>query len=128
MDHSRSHVLVIDDHRGMAEKLAEMVERAGFRASWAGGGTDGVAAFRAAHAAGSPFAAIVTDFSMADLDGLALAALMKGVSPLTPVILLTAYAIHVPDDELPPHIDAILAKPPSSEELRSTLARLTTRT
>ena len=125
MDPVVTHVLVVDDHPGMAEKVAAVIERAGFRASWAGGGREGVAAFHAAKAAGSPFSAIITDFRMPDLDGLALAAAVKGVSPSTPVILLTAYVVTTAGDQLPPYIDAILTKPPSGEELRSTLARLT---
>ena len=106
-------------------KVVAMIERAGFRASWAGGGPEGVAAFHAAKAAGSPFSAIITDFRMPDFDGLAVAAEVKGVSPSTPVVLLTAYVVATPGDQLPPHVDAILTKPPSGEELRSTLARLT---
>jgi CheY-like chemotaxis protein len=64
-------VLVIDDYADMAERLAEMVEAAGFRAPCAHDGKERTAAFLQALAAGSPFAAIITDFNMADLNGLA---------------------------------------------------------
>lgn len=123
-DPSLAQVLVVDDHPGMAESLAEMIERAGFRASWACGGAEGVDAFHAARAAGSPFSAVITDVRMPGLDGLGLAAVVKGVSPSTPVVLLTAYLIATGDDQLPRHVDAVLPKPPSDEELRSTLGRV----
>jgi CheY-like chemotaxis protein len=120
----RPHVLVIDDHPTIATRLCEMVVRVGFRASSASGGREGVAEFQAAQSAGVPFAAVITDLSMADLNGLAVAAAVKGASPSTAVVLLTAYSPDA-DDPLPPHIDAILTKVPPDAELRSTLMRLT---
>jgi len=122
-DQTGFRVLVIDDHRGIAARLGEMVERAGFRVSLAFGGREGIDAFDEAQSAGSPFSVIITDFSMADFDGLAVAATVKHAAPATKVILLTFYAIDA--DPLPPAIDAVLRKPPSDAELRSTLARLT---
>jgi CheY-like chemotaxis protein len=121
-DPPRPHVLVVDDGPGMATRLSEMVSRAGFGSSCAIGGREGMAAFSAALSAGSPFSAVVTDFSMADLDGLAVAAAVKAASPATAVVLLSAYAIEA--DELPEHVDAVLRKPPSDAQLRATLARL----
>jgi CheY-like chemotaxis protein len=123
-DKPRLHVLVVDDHPAMASRLAEMVERAGFRASVALSGRAGLAAFSAAQSAGSPFSAIITDFSMADLDGMAVAAAVKKASPSTAVILLTAYVVSA-DDPLPRNVDAILTKPASDQRLRSTLTQLT---
>jgi CheY-like chemotaxis protein len=86
-------------------------------------GGEGIAAFHAALSAGAPFSAVVTDFSMPDLDGLAVAAAVKAASPATAVVLLTAYAIDT-HDHLPPNVDAVLGKPPSEALLRSTLAPL----
>jgi CheY-like chemotaxis protein len=118
------YVLVVDDHAEMAERLAEMIEFAGFRASVSTSGKGGIAAFREAQAAGSPFAVVVTDFSMADADGLAVAAAVKGESPATPVVLLTGYLVG-DNHQLPRNVDAILTKPPSVKDLRSTLTRMT---
>ena|SRR5688500_14959478 len=123
LDQARYRVLVIDDHRGIAVRLAEMVERAGFRVAVAFGGREGITAFDAAQSGSSPFSVIITDYSMADVDGLAVAATVKNAAPATKVILLTFYAIDA--DPLPPAVDAVLRKPPSDAELRSTLARLT---
>jgi len=122
-EETRPHVLVVDDYPEVAKKIARVIERAGFRTACAFGGTDGLAAFHAALSAGAPFSAVVTDFSMGDLGGLAVAAAVKSAAPATAVVLLTAYALDS-DDELPRHIDAVLKKPPSEALLRSTLARV----
>jgi CheY-like chemotaxis protein len=120
---ARPHVLVVDDHPEMANRVGEMVERAGFHTSVALGGREGITAFAAAQSAGSAFSMVITDFSMADLDGLAVAAAVKAASPSTPVVMLTAYAVNA-NDLLPRNVDAALTKPPSNAELRSTLERL----
>ncbi len=100
-----------------------MVERAGFRASCASGGREAIDAIDAALSAGDPFSAVVTDVSMADLDGLAVAAAAKAASPSTAVVLVTAYAIAL-RDQLPANVDVVLEKPLSAALLRSTLERL----
>jgi CheY-like chemotaxis protein len=117
------HVLVVDDYPEVARRVSEMLERAGFRTSFALGGRAGVTAFNAAQSAGTAFSAVITDFSMADLDGLAVAAAVKAASPSTPVVLLTAYALNA-DDRLPRDVDAVLTKPPLTGELRAILERL----
>ena len=120
---TRPHVLVVDDYPEMATKIGDVVERAGFRASCAFGGREGLAVFDRALSAGAPFSAVVTDFRMADLDGLAVAAAVKAASPATAVVLLTASTIDS-KDELPLNVDAVLEKPLSGTQLPSTLARL----
>ena len=122
-DQTQPHVLVVDDHPGIARALSDMVERAGFGASCALGGKEGIAAVNLAVSAGSPFSVVITDFSMPDLDGLAVAAAVKAASPATAVVLLTAHKIDI-QDVPPDNVDALLMKPPSDAQMRSTLARL----
>jgi CheY-like chemotaxis protein len=118
----RARVLVVDDHEGVATRLGEMVEKAGFAASIAFSGTQGVSDFITAQSAGTPFAVVITDFSMADLDGLGVAEAVKTASPSTGVILLTAYVTDT--DERPRHVDEVLGKPPTLDDLQSTLLKL----
>jgi CheY-like chemotaxis protein len=117
---SPRRVLVVDDHPAIARSLGDLLCRVGYEASIAIGGREGLAAFRAAQAASTPFAAVVTDLSMPDVDGLMVAAAIKSASPLTEVVLLTAYSVD-PEDELPPHVDAVLSKPPGEQALRSVM-------
>lgn len=120
-DETQPHVLVVDDYPGMAKKLGGLLERAGFRVSCAFGGSEAVAVFNAALSAGRPFSAVVTDFRMPDLDGLAVAAAVKAASPATAVVLITAFDA---DDHSVPNVDAVLRKPTSEALLSSTLTRL----
>ena len=119
----RPHVLVVDDYPEIARRIGYLVERAGFRTSCAFSGSESLAALNAALSAGAPFSAVVTDFSMAGLDGLAVAAAVKAASPATMVVLLTVHDIDS-HDGLPRNVDAVLLKPPSEALLRATLARL----
>jgi CheY-like chemotaxis protein len=48
---------------------------------------------------------------------------VKAAWATTAVVLLTAYGVDS-DDQLPRNVDAVLEKPPSVTQLRSSLARL----
>jgi hypothetical protein len=55
------------------------------------------------------------------------AAAIKGLSAATPVILLTGWGQGLlADEDIPPHVDLVLSKPPKLRELRAALARFTT--
>ena len=120
------HILVIDDHPILAGALHDMLERDGHRTSVATEGKDGVEAFRTAQRQGEPFAVVMTDFSLKDLDGLGVAAAVKEMSAATYVILVTAYEVDAAGGDLPPNVDALLLKPPTLHDLRAALARATT--
>jgi CheY-like chemotaxis protein len=116
------HILVIDDHALLAKVLGDILTREGHRVAVENGGRAGLDAFHAARAGGDPFTLVITDFSMADVDGLQVAAGVKAVSASTGVMLLTAYRTEA-GDERPPHIDCLLSKPPALKALREALSR-----
>ena len=120
---AQPHVLLIDDHPGIGARIGSMLQRAGCRIRIAASAGEGIAAFRAAHHSNEHFELVITDFSMADANGLAVAAAVKAIAPPTPVVLLSAYSFSG-DDALPPHVDAVLAKPPTFDQLRALLSRL----
>jgi CheY-like chemotaxis protein len=122
----RGEVLVIDDHPFVGKAIGEMLDRAGHRNLVALDGTEGIKAFQAAQSDGTPFSLVITDLSMGDVDGLAVAAAVKGSSPSTPVILLTVHRLDA-EDGLPQHVDAVLTKPPTYQELRTTVGRMLSR-
>jgi CheY-like chemotaxis protein len=117
------HVLVIDDHPGIAARIGHMLQRAGCRIRIAASANEGIAVFRATQRSSERFDLVITDFSMADANGLAVAAAVKAIAPPTPVVLLSAYTLS-DDDALPLHVDAVLAKPPTLDQLRALLSRL----
>ena len=84
---SKRKVLVIDDDRGHAETLAEVIEKEGHECTLAFNGTDGIAAVDR-----EDFDIIITDLVMNDLSGLDILRRAKGKSPESEVIIVTGYA------------------------------------
>jgi CheY-like chemotaxis protein len=57
------------------------------------------------------------------VDGRKVAAAVKAASPATPVILLTGWGERlVAENDIPPHVDRVLNKPPKLLQLRNALA------
>jgi hypothetical protein len=57
------------------------------------------------------------------VDGRKVAAAVKAASPDTPVILLTGWGERlVAENDIPPHVDRVLNKPPKLLRLREALA------
>jgi DNA-binding response OmpR family regulator len=68
---------------------------------------------------------VITDLGMPRVDGRAVAAGVKGVSPDTPVLLLTGWGQHLREgNEMPAGVDYMLNKPANLSELRAALAEL----
>jgi DNA-binding response OmpR family regulator len=60
------------------------------------------------------------------VDGRKVAASIKALSAKTPVILLTGWGQRlIAANDIPAHVDKVLAKPPRLHELRAALVELT---
>ena len=71
------------------------------------------------------FSLVITDLGMPRVDGRKVAAAIKGLSPLTPIILLTGWGQRLLDEnDIPPNIDRVLGKPPRLTLLRAALLDL----
>jgi len=77
-------ILIVDDAETVRNVLSRMLSEWGFQVQTASDGTEALHLF-----ADSPFGLVVTDFNMPGMDGLTLAAKIKGLSPSTPVILMS---------------------------------------
>ena len=126
---SRSlRVLLVDDDPALLESLRSALQDEGHKVTTSDGGQAGIDAFREAQKRGKPFDILITDLGMPYVDGRQVVASVRGMSPGTPIILLTGWGQHVANDqERPPHVDRLLGKPPRIRELRSALAELTGR-
>ena len=71
------HVLVIDDNYNARLALCQMLQHYGMRAEAASGGQQGLDMLNAAAIAGDPFALVLLDWLMPDLDGLQTAQRMQ---------------------------------------------------
>jgi putative nucleotidyltransferase with HDIG domain len=82
----QSQVMVVDDHQGVCEMVATLVENLGHQPHLA---TDGETAIEMLGVGG--FDLLVTDLKLPDMDGLEILRRSKEAAPLVPVILLTGY-------------------------------------
>ncbi len=119
-------ILLVDDDPILLQSLHETLAGDGHAITAASGGQAGIDAFAAALASGAPFDAVVTDLGMPYVDGRKVAAMVRAASPGVAIVMLTGWGQRlVADDEVPPHVDRVLNKPPRLAELRVILAELT---
>jgi PAS domain S-box-containing protein len=81
-------VLVVDDEEIIREVLARQLEEAGHSVLSAASGREALALL----AAGEVVAALITDFSMPGMDGLAVIRAARDIHPTLPAVLLSGYA------------------------------------
>jgi CheY-like chemotaxis protein len=122
---ARLRLLLVDDDPVLLKSLRDALEADGHVIVAADGGKAGIAEFNAALARNEPYAAVITDLGMPYLDGRKVAAAIKAASPATPVILLTGWGQRmIAEEDIPNHVDRVLAKPPKLRELREVLSQL----
>jgi PAS domain S-box-containing protein len=123
----RLRILVVDDDPMLLKSLRDALEQDGHTITVADGGQAGIDTFAATQKHGEHFAVVITDLGMPYVDGRRVAAAIKSMSAVTPIILLTGWGHRLREDnEVPEHIDRVLAKPPRLDELRAALAETTT--
>ena len=121
-------ILIVDDDPLIIQSLRETLHGDGHRVTAAEGGQAGIDAFEAARSRGEPFELVITDLGMPYVDGRRVSATIKSASPNTPVVLLTGWGQRLTaENQVPPHVDRVLNKPPRLRELRAALAELARR-
>jgi CheY-like chemotaxis protein len=121
---SRLRILIVDDDPILLKSLRDILDTDGHVVVAMNSGREGVDAFLAAQKRGEPFAVVITDLGMPDIDGRKVASSIKAASSSTPVILLTGWGQRmIAEGEVPPHVDRVLGKPPKLRELREALAQ-----
>jgi signal transduction histidine kinase/ActR/RegA family two-component response regulator len=118
-------ILLVDDDPMLIKSLRDVLTEDGHEVGVADGGQKGIDTFTAALRSGNPFEVVITDLGMPYVDGRKVAAAIKAASSRTPVILLTGWGKRLlAENDVPPHVDRVLAKPPRMAEVRATLAEL----
>lgn len=121
-------LLLVDDDPLINLSLRDTLEADGHEVTTAEGGQTGIDTFTAAFRASRPFDVVITDLGMPYVDGRKVAATVKALAPLTPVVLLTGWGRQMPlAGEPAPSVDRILSKPPKLAELRRTLAEVSSK-
>ncbi|HEY3730761.1 MAG TPA: ATP-binding protein [Steroidobacteraceae bacterium] len=121
----RLRILLVDDDPLLIKALQDTLEEDGHVITATNGGQAGIDAFTAAHSSGNLFQVVITDLGMPHVDGRKVAAAIKSISPSTPIILLTGWGQRlVAENDVPPHVNRVLNKPPKLQQLRTALAEL----
>jgi signal transduction histidine kinase/ActR/RegA family two-component response regulator len=119
-------VLCIDDEPMVRQLLVDCLKRYNHKVSVASSGRHGLEMFHSAIQNKKPYDAVITDLGMPEVDGHQVARAVKAKSPDTPVIMMTGWGSVMKDDgETTPHVDALVGKPPSMEELNKLLLHIT---
>ena len=121
---ARLRLLIVDDDPLLIKSLRDTLEADGHAVTAATGGREGIEEFRQAYERREAFAAVITDLGMPYVSGRQVAAAIKNLSPLTPVILLTGWGQRMnAEGDVPEHVNRVLSKPPKLRELREALAQ-----
>jgi CheY-like chemotaxis protein len=121
----RLRILLVDDDPMLIKSLQDTLQEDGHLITATHGGQAGIDAFAGAQKRGEGHDIVITDLGMPYVDGRKVAASIKMLSPKTPVILLTGWGQRlVAANDIPPHVDKVLSKPPRLNELRAGLSEL----
>ena len=103
-------LLLVDDDPVLLNSLRDTLEIDGHIVVATNGGQAGIIEFRASLERGAPYAAVITDLGMPNVDGRRVAAAVKEAAPATPVILLTGWGQRlIAEGDIPAHVDRVLA-------------------
>jgi signal transduction histidine kinase/ActR/RegA family two-component response regulator len=121
----RLRILLVDDDPMLIKSLQDTLQEDGHQIAATHGGQAGIDCFAAAQKRGEAFDIVITDLGMPHVDGRKVASTIKMLSSTTPVILLTGWGQRlIAANDIPPHVDKLLSKPPRLHELRAALAEL----
>ncbi len=116
-------VLFVDDEPLIRESLRHAMEQEGHTLIACESGERALEVFRDSLHKDQKFDVVITDLGMPGMSGRQLAAVLKEISPTTPIILLSGWGMTLLA-ESEPHVDAVLSKPPNLNVLKATIARL----
>jgi len=116
----KTRILVVDDEGSMRLALSEALSRAGYVVETATDGFDALKRFRK-----DRFNAVISDVKMPKMSGLEVLKEIKGISPQTPMIMVTAYGtIENAVEAMKEGASDYILKPFSYEDLESAVRRV----
>lgn len=123
-------VLVVEDDKNLADAICQLLSstKGMMVPTHAENGMTGVQMLKAARSEGNPFAAVVLDLTLPDIDGLDVLRGLRAADDLTPVIILTARGgLSDKVEGLEQGADDYMAKPFDDIELIARLRTITRR-
>ena len=118
-------VLYIDDDEQILESMKACLTHFGHQVKVASGGRSGIELFCTAILKSEPYDVVITDMNMPDVNGHAVAEMIKAESSDTPVILKTGASNTTRDGGSPSGaVDATIGKPARMQELNNLLLQM----
>ena len=114
-------ILLIDDDALVLKTIRTVLEMEGHEVIAVQGGQLGVDTFKTLSNS-QPVDIVLTDLGMPNVDGRQVASTVKGLSPSTPVLLLTGSGEN-PDHTRKSDFDLVIGKPIRLHEIRDALKR-----
>ena len=114
-------ILFIDDEEDLVKINEEMLAHLGYNVVATTSSTKGLALFKEKP---QKFNLIITDQTMPDMTGDALARQMRAIAPDIPIMLCTGYNESILDTDRPAFVDKVLRKPVYIEELAVVIREL----
>lgn len=114
-------ILVVDDEPMMRQVVTRFLEIDEHGVELAGNGREALARLQSL----APFDLVITDRAMPEMGGDELAAMVKVLTPGTPVLMLTGFAdLMAAADQRPEGVDLVIGKPTTLARLRVAIATL----
>jgi DNA-binding NtrC family response regulator len=115
------HILFVDDEPSLIDCGQRILKRLGYRVTTVPSGT---AALKLIQGGGETFDCILTDFTMPDMSGMALARECRSLAPATPIILMSGYCGVLSADTLKSQgIHELILKPFTPQTVAEALRR-----
>jgi len=116
------HILFVDDEPSLIDIGKRMLERLGYRVTTANGGSAALEFIRNQPTA---YDCIVTDFTMPDMSGIALARECRALAPAMPIILMSGYCgVLTPESLRAQGIQELILKPFTPHVIAEALRRV----
>ena len=117
---NKLHILVVEDNETMREGMVQVLKKIGHKATEASGGAEGLSLLDK-----KPIDLVITDYKMADMDGLQLLKKIKERKAEVEVIVITAYGtIELAVEAMKEGAWDFIAKPFSKEALKVKVDRM----
>jgi two-component system, sensor histidine kinase and response regulator len=118
--------LIVDDNATNRSILAHQVTSWGLAGTAVGSGAEALAELRAAHAQANPYALVLLDMQMPEMDGLALARAVKAEPAIAPtkLVMLTSIGALTAAQAAEHGIELCLTKPVKEAALHEALVKL----
>jgi two-component system, cell cycle sensor histidine kinase and response regulator CckA len=115
-------VLYVDDEPMLTQMFSESLSRRGFKVYTASSGLEALSQINL-HI--EEISAVVTDVTMPDMDGIALAERLNVTAPGLPVLLITGMMLSGPPASCPANIVGTIVKPIKTREIAELIRSVT---